>query len=118
MGSTAAWAFPSESGDHSCWWNYRLIGTMIGMCSSARKKKPGPISKPFEILPNVFLPFRALLTAFILSQPFVPKEKLKSLNTLKTFSLFPFLPILFRLRHCRVTQGDLQDSISHVSDFC
>ena len=26
-----------------------FAGTMIGMCNSARKKKPGPLSKPFEI---------------------------------------------------------------------
>lgn len=28
---------------------FRPAGTMIGTYSSARKKKPGPLSKPFEV---------------------------------------------------------------------
>lgn len=65
----------------------RLIGTTIGMCSSVRKKKLGPISKPFEIFPNVFLPFKGQLTAFILSQPFVLRKTIipKYIESIFTF---------------------------------
>lgn len=67
----------------------RLTGIMTGMCSSVRKKEPGPLSKPFEI----FCPLKyILLTTFILSQAFVPIEKPKPLNILDILeSIFTFL---------------------------
>lgn len=64
-----------------------LAGAVIGRCRSVRKRRPVPISKPLEILPEVFLPFKV----HAICQPFVPTEKLKSLNTQEPLSLLHIL---------------------------